>query len=199
MSKRSNSSPSDFSKGAVTPKYRIVEMKYPISRMNWIVFLFELLWFIGWMFLVIRLDNWWCGLPILLPVLFRRRMYRMFIGWNEVGLITLHDNKVTLDIKGSSREFLLRDQKMIKLWTVVTDRAESNAHLPHFAMVVGIQLERNQEFLVLNEMHLTAQDKLQFMEPPPSFGILMFQACRNHDIRVLTKKGKPWSDWLDAR
>lgn len=199
MSKRANSALSDFSKGAVTPKYRIVEMKRPVGRMKWIMFLFELLWFICWMFLVIRFDNWWFGLPILLPVLFRSRMYRMFIRWNEIGLITLYDDKATLEIKGSSKEFQLREQRMIKLWTVVTDRTGSSSHLPHFAMVVGIQFDRNQEFLVLNEMHLTAQDKLQFMEPPPSFGILMFQACRNHDIRVLTKKGEPWSHWLEAR
>ncbi len=199
MNKREQHSLSDFSKGAITPKYCIVEMKRSMRYMSWVVFLFELLWFIGWISLVIRFDNWWFGLPILLPVLFRRRMYSMFIGWNEVGLITLHDDKVTLDIRGSSKEFLLRDQKMIQLWTVVTDRTESNAHLPHFAMVVGIKFERNQEFLVLNEMHLTAQDKLQFMEPPPSFGILMFQACRNHGIKVMTKKGKTWSDWLEAR
>lgn len=199
MRKRSTRSLSDFSKGAVTPKYRIVEMKRAVGKMKWLVFLFEALWFMAWMFLVIRFDNWLFGLPILVPVLFRRRMYRMFIRWNEVGLITLHDDKVTLDIKGSSREFLLHGQKMIKLWTVVTDRTGSSSHLPQFAMVVGIQFDRDQEFLVLNEMHLTAQDQLQFMEPPPSFGILMFQACRNHDIRVLTKKGKPWSDWLEAR
>ena len=139
MRKRPNSSLSDFSKGAVTPKYRIVEMKRSIRYMSWVVFLFELIWFIGWMFLVIRFDNWWSGLPILLPVLFRSRMYRMFIAWNEVGLITLHDDKVTLDIKGSSKEFQLRDQRMIKLWKVVTDRTGSSSHLPHFAMVVGIQ------------------------------------------------------------
>jgi hypothetical protein len=199
MLKRLNSSLSDFSKGAVTPKYRIVEMKRSIRYMSWVVILFELIWFIGWMFLVIRFDNWWFGLPILVPVLFRGRMHRMFIRWNEVGLITLHDDKVTLDIKGSSKEFQLRDQRMIKLWNVVTDSTGSSSHLPHFAMVVGIQFDRNQEFLVLNEMHLTAQDKLQFMEPPPSFGTLMFKACRNHDISVLTKKGEPWSDWLEAR
>lgn len=199
MSKRANRSLSDFSKGAVTPKYRIVEMKRPVGHMKWSVLLFELLWFIGWMFLVIRFDNWWFGLPILLPVLFRSRMYRMFIGWNEAGLITLHDDKITVDQRGVSSDILLRDQKMIKLWTVVTDQTGSNAHLPHFAMVVGVQFDRNQEFLVLNEMHLTAPDKLQFMEPPPSFGILMFQACRNHGIMVMTKKGRPWSDWLEAR
>jgi hypothetical protein len=189
---------SDFSKGAVIPKYHIVRLTRPIRYTSWIVLLFELLWFISWMFIAIRFDNWWFALPTLLPMLFRGRMFRMFIHWNEIGLITMYDDKITLDTNDTTRNILLRDQKMIKLWAVVTDHAGNNSHLPHFAMVVGVQFDRNEEFIVLNEMYLTAQDKLQFMEPPLSFGTLMFQACRNHGIRVLTKKGEPWSDWLEA-
>jgi hypothetical protein len=199
MIDRMKSSLSNFSKGSVIPKYNIVQMTWPIKYTSKLVFIFELLWFSGWMFLVIRFDNWWFGLPTLLPVLFRGRMYRMFNRWKVVGQITMHDDRITVSMNGTSTDIPLRGQKMIKLWKVITDRTEGSAHLPQFAMIVGVQFDRNEEFLLLNEMHLTAQDKLQFIEPPPSFGTLMFQACRNHGITVLNKRGEPWSDWLEAR
>lgn len=190
---------SDFSKGAVIPKYLIVEMKRPVRSMLALLFLFELLWFSAWLFAAIRLDRWWLGVPILFPVFFRKRMIRAFVPWKEVGLMTLKDEEIIVVLHGRRTAVRWADQRMIRIWTVVTDTAGSNSRLPQYALIVGVQFEKGVEYLVRNEMHLTAEDKLQFMAPPPSFGSLVFQACHTHRIKTVTKKGTRWSDWLGRR
>lgn len=190
---------SDFSKGTVTPKYQIVEMLRPARTMSFLFFLFEAASFIGWISLSIRLENWWFALPILIPIFFRERIQRMFYRWHRIGLITLTEDRVLIEVNGMHRTINFSDQAKIRVWTVVTAQTESGMHLPQLATIVGIQFDPNEQFLVLNEMYLTAEDELQFMEPPPSFGSLVFQACRNHKIKATTKKDEPWADWLEAR
>jgi len=197
--KRTYRALSDFSKGKVIPKYLIVEMTRPVRTMSWILFLLEALWMLGWISLANSLDNWWLALPTVLPILFRDQMYRLLYRWRQVGLITLKDDEMVIDMHDRNRRLRFADQAKIKIWTVITTTTGSSARMPQYAMIVGVQLEPREPLLILNEMYLTPEDRLQFMRPPPSFGTLMFEACRNHGVKTLTKKGEPWADWLDSR
>ncbi len=190
---------SNFSKRSVTPKYPIVEMPRSVRSNFTLFFLFEGTWFISWMSLSIRTDNWWFALPLFIPVFFRERILKLFHRWHRVGLITFTGDQVSIEVNGAIKTINFPDQAKIRLWTVVTAQTGSSRHLPQFATIVGIQFEPTEHLLVSNEMYLTAEDKLQFMEPPPSFGSWIFQACRQYNIKVTTQEDQPWADWLEAR
>ena len=192
----------DFSKGAVTPKYRIVEMTRDPKLMTIYVGIAWCIWILGWMWVTIKLESWWFFLLILLPLVADEWIYRKVYRWREKGTITLGDTALRVDFHDRTSEVHYKSLERIWIWTLVGRPLNRHGSRdPKMAIVVAfrVMIEGVEEELhVVNEMYLTPEDKLHFMRPPPSFGSLIFRLCETNKICANTRKGENWSDWYSA-
>lgn len=192
----------EFSRGAVIPKYLIIELvRSPKTTTIWLILL-QASWFLLWTSVAIAFDSWWFVLPFALAFFFEGWIYRKAYRWREKGLITLHDHAMQIQHNDQRYQISFRSLRSIGIWTLVgRPLAVRRSRHPGSAIVAALRLVINdteQEFHVLNEMHLTPEDKLQFMAPPPTFGALILRACELNKITPKTRKGENWSDWLSA-
>lgn len=192
----------DFSKGAVIPKYEIVEMTRSPRASSFWFFLFASAGLLLWAYLATKLQPIWLALPLLLMIMFEQRIRRKFYRWRTTGMLTLGDEAMTIKRGDRMERIQWNSLRELRLWTVVPNTSGRNAFYPQFALIAALRIRTthgDEELLVLNQMHLTTEDQVQFMEPPPTLGFLMLQACKQHGIKATTKRGEKWSDWFDAR
>jgi len=162
---------SEFSKGKVIRKYDLLEqvgnhlwrrLTGSIALMGWVILCF---------WLALRTSQPWLMAVIFAPLVIGRCLFRTTFPVRTIGLVTFQDGAMIVKRESDQSDLVidLKGLKSIQIHRSVQRNFGINSSLPVEAYGMRIrQEERVLDLIVREEMHLTTEDRMQFMTPPPT-------------------------------
>lgn len=184
---------SEFSKGKVIRKYDLLEKVGNHRKRGWLGAIAMSVWIILWFGLALRTSLPWLMVVIFTPLIFGRYLFRMTFPVKTVGLVTFQNGTMTVKRERDQSELVidLRRLKSMRIHRSVQRNFGINASIPVEAYGLSIRMDGStMDLIVREEMHLTSEDQMQFMAPPPTMCSTLNMLKDRFRVKLYDPKGR---------
>lgn len=184
---------SDFSKGSVRCKYKLVRPRGGVRKREGVGCLSYLVWAVIWLALPpIRGYQMINACMVFVPFFFGRRLFRWFHRYEEVGLLTIAGHTMEFAVQGEEPWRVdLRELRSMTVSLSMPADFVQDSNVPALAYRISIQRgEKLHEYHALENMYLTQEDMLQFMSPPPPLSVTLATMRERFGLRYYDLKGR---------
>jgi len=185
---------SEFSKGKVIRKYDLLEQVGNHLWRRWIGSIALMGWVILCFWLALRTSQPWLMAVIFAPLVIGRFLFRTTFPVRTIGLVTFQDGAMIVKRESDQSDLVidLYSLKSIQIHRSVQRNFGINSSLPVEAYGMRIrQEERVLDLIVREEMHLTTEDRMQFMAPPPTMWSTLSILKDRFRLKLYDRKGRP--------
>lgn len=184
---------SEFAKGNVICKYQMIERIGNHKRRNWIFSFLLTLWIGFWLWMGMHTHDPWVTIVIaLLPFLLGSILFKLAFPYRVVGLVTFQGSTITFtQANGIERSVDLHALRSLQIFRSVPRTFEGKVRTPPEAYGIAIRKgDETWEYHVLNKLHVTKADELQFMSPPPPLSMTLSILMDQFRIRFYDRKDR---------
>jgi hypothetical protein len=186
---------SEFSKGTVLCKYRLIEQIGNHKARGNVSFAVLVVWMIGWLlFLRLWPESWGPIVIAFLPFLFGSWLFKRVFPYRVVGLVEFANERLTIQTApGTPRSLELRTLRSMRVGESVAKDFVHIASSVRNQRAYRLQIKGKDEVIdlhCLNAIHLTKEDEQKFMSPPPTFITTLGVVRDVFKIRFYDLKGR---------
>ncbi len=186
---------SAFSKGKVICKYQLVEHVGDHKLRGNIAFVMLLVWVVGWLSLLRSWPGSWVPIVVaLFPFVIGNWLFKMAFPYRVIGMVEFKDGRLNIIADdGPPRSMDLRSLRSMRIGLSIAKDFVVSAGSVRVQRAYRLQIKGADELIdlhCLNALHLTKEDELQFMSPPPNLIATLGTVHDTFKIRFYDLRGK---------